>query len=54
MVYVMPTLLHVSAHIAVIALADVEPNQLYNVKRLRMNVQHTALTQAAGLCIQYN
>ena len=33
---------------------DVEPDQLHDAQRARVDVQHTAPTRGAGLCIQHD
>jgi hypothetical protein len=33
---------------------DIEPNQLHDAQRARVDVQHTALTRGAGLRIQHD
>ncbi len=43
-----------STYILFIPPGDVEPNQLHDAQRARLDVQHTARTPGACLCIQHN
>ena len=42
-----------STHTVHVASRDVEPDQLHDARRAGVDVQHTARTRGAGLCIQH-
>ena len=43
-----------SAHRVGVASRDAKPVQLHDARRARVDVQHTARTRGAGLCIQHD
>ena len=44
----------VATYIRIVPPGDVEPDQLHDSNRARVDVQHTARTRGAGLCIQHD